>query len=63
MNQNLVYDDDEAGAAEVTNRFSVDSKAGMGDYYIYDLFSPGTGGTSTDQIVIVPNSTLYWHEK
>lgn len=63
MNKNLVYDDDESGNSMVTARFSVDSKLGMGDYYVYDIFSPGEGGSATDRIVIVPNSTLYWHEK
>jgi len=63
MNKNLVYDDDESGQAMTTNRFSVDSKAGMGDYYIYDIFTPGESATSTDLIVVVPSSTLYWHER
>jgi hypothetical protein len=63
MNKNLVYDDDEAGSTENTSYSSVLDKTGMGDYYIYDIFTPGTGGTATDQIAIVPNSSLYWHEK
>jgi len=63
MNKSLVYDDDEQGAGMLTNKFSVDSKPGMGDYYIYDIFLPGAGGTSSDAVTIVPNSTLYWHER
>lgn len=63
MNKNIVYDDDESGAGETTAKFSVDSKAGMGDYYVIDIISPGSGGTPSDQLLIVPNSTLYWHEK
>jgi len=63
MNKNLYYDDDETGNSTVTKNTSVLDKRGMGDYFIYDIFSPGYGGTSTDQIIIVPNSTLYWHEK
>nr|QTE03624.1 MAG: capsid protein [Gemycircularvirus] len=63
MNKNLVYDDDESGANQTTSYTSVQDKRGMGDYYIYDIFSPGTGGTVNDLIAIVPSSSLYWHEK
>lgn len=63
MNHNLVYDDDEQGIAEASSHYSVDSKAGMGDYYILDIVQPGVGATSADTINIVANSTMYWHEK
>ncbi|AGU67670.1 capsid protein [Faecal-associated gemycircularvirus 1b] len=63
MNHNLVYDDDENGATVDTRYLSVNSKAGMGDYYILDFFSPGTGGGTGDLIRIDSNATLYWHEK
>lgn len=63
MSHNIVYDDDENGDIENPSYFSVDSKAGMGDYYIVDLIQPGTGATSTDFLQIGTNSTLYWHEK
>lgn len=63
MNKNLVYDDDEAGSGETTSFYSVTSKAGMGDYYVYDIISPGIGGGAVDQCVINPNSTMYWHER
>lgn len=63
MNHNLVYDDDESGDGEVPAYLSVDSKAGMGDYYVVDIIQPGTGATSSDFLQIGANSTLYWHEK
>ena len=63
MNKNLVYDDDETGVAEYSSHFSVNSKAGMGDYYIMDIFTAGLNATSTDQINVYANSTMYWHEK
>ncbi|UPW41821.1 capsid protein [Peromfec virus RodF5_38] len=63
MNKNLVYDDDEIGESMTTSYYSVDSKQGMGDYYIYDIFQAGLGGSTTDLINISPNSTMYWHEK
>lgn len=63
MNKNLVYDDDESGDQEATSYLSVTSKAGMGDYYVLDLLQAGTGGGTSDQILLQANSTLYWHEK
>uniref|UniRef100_A0A8A4XCU4 Capsid protein n=1 Tax=Aegithalos caudatus Genomoviridae sp. TaxID=2814943 RepID=A0A8A4XCU4_9VIRU len=63
MNKNIVYDDDESGDVEVGSYFSVDSKAGMGDYYVVDVFQPGTGATSSDLLQVSASSTLYWHEK
>ena len=63
MNKNLVYDDDEQGAAEIPAYTSTPSKAGMGDYYIVDYLVPGVGGTSSDVINLNCTATLYWHEK
>lgn len=63
MNKNLVYDDDEVGAKEQASFISVDSKAGMGDYYVVDYFTGGLGAAVTDLIAVQVNSTLYWHEK
>ncbi|AXB22611.1 capsid protein [Lynx canadensis faeces associated genomovirus CL3 128] len=63
MNKNLVFDDDEIGESMNSNYFSVDSKRGMGDFYIYDIVQPGLGGGATDLISLSANSTMYWHEK
>lgn len=63
MNHNLAYDDDESGASEAQSYFSVDSKIGMGDYYVVDYITSGLGGTVNDLLSINANSTLYWHEK
>lgn len=63
MNANLVYDDDEVGGGKSTSVFSVQSKQGMGDYWVVDYFQPGLGGTTSDQLSYAPTSTLYWHEK
>lgn len=63
MNKSLVYDDDESGISETTGFVSTDSKAGMGDYYILDIFDAGAGGTATDLLRVTSNSTLYWHER
>lgn len=63
MNKNLVYDDDENGEVESSSYYSVNSKQGMGDYYILDLFQPGLGAGANDVMNIFSNSTLYWHER
>lgn len=63
MNRNLAYDDDESGEGMITAYYSVDSKVGMGDYYIVDFFQAGQGGGSGDLISINMNSTMHWHEK
>lgn len=63
MNRTLVYDDDEGGAFEAQSNYSVDSKAGMGDYYVIDFVIAGAGGTTSDLMRLDSTSTLYWHEK
>ncbi|UOK20984.1 capsid protein [Chifec genomovirus UA13_100] len=63
MNKNLVFDDDETGESMKSGYFSTDSKAGMGDYYVMDIFQGGMGAASTDLLNVVSNSTLYWHER
>lgn len=63
MNKNLYYDDDESGATEETRTWSVLDKRGMGDYHIFDLFSQGSSGATTDLLKIRFTSTMYWHEK
>lgn len=63
MNKNLQFDDDESGNTFVGGRYSTRNKVGMGDYYVIDMISAGTGGTSTDLMTFDPEATLYWHEK
>lgn len=64
MNSNLVYDDDEnGGSSSYLNGFSTGGKAGMGNYFVMDIFMPGIGATSTDKLSFDPQATLYWHEK
>lgn len=63
MNSNMVYDDDENGAAETTKYTSTQAKPGMGDYYIIDFFVSGGQSTTNDRLNINATSSLYWHEK
>lgn len=63
VNKNVVYDDDEQGVSESSSYYSVTSKAGMGDMYVYDIFLPGLGSTGSDIINVNSSATLYWHER
>lgn len=63
MNKNLMYDDDESGDGMVTRFTSTLGKPGMGDYYVVDFFQCSDGADSTDTMSILPESTLYWHER
>lgn len=63
MNKTLVYDDDEKGDTEDSGYYSVGSKAGMGDYFVVDIFRPRVGSSTSNQLLFSPSTTLYWHEK
>lgn len=63
MGHNLEYDDDESGGGMTSSGYSVDSKRGMGDYWVVDIFRPRVGSTSSNQMLFNAESTLYWHEK
>jgi len=63
MNSTLVYDDDELGGGENMASYSNLGKAGMGDYYVVDMFRARDGSTASDKLYFRPTSTLYWHEK
>ena len=63
MNHNIMYDDEEYGDTGTAKAYSVNGKQGMGDYYIIDIISAGTGATTTDRLSFQPEATLYWHEK
>lgn len=62
MNHNLMYSNDEVGEGTSTDAFSTTGKAGMGDYYIVDLFQ-SIGASVNDNLRFEPQATLYWHEK
>lgn len=62
MNKNLVFSNDEAGETETSDAFSTVGKAGMGDFYIYDIFQ-SIGTDAAQHLAFEPQATLYWHEK
>lgn len=63
MRHTLCYDDDEKGGITEPLGFSVESRRGMGDYWVVDIIKPRTGSVSSNQMLFNCESTLYWHEK
>jgi len=62
----LVYDDDEEGGVVDSggSYVSVKSKAGMGDFYVYDIMYlavPAAAGNAA--VTFNPEGTYYWHER
>jgi len=63
FNKNLVYNEDEDGL-DIQNKFySANTPRSMGDVYVLDFFTCGTGGTDEDELRLLPTATLYWHER
>lgn len=77
MRKNLKYADGEVGGDELVRAppagatdygaessfFSTTGKIGMGDYYVLDIYSPGANAAIGSPINVLPEATLYWHEK
>jgi len=63
MGHNLQYDEDEVGGTVATGMTSVESKIGMGDYWVVDIIKPRMSATSSNQLSFNCESTLYWHER
>lgn len=62
MNKNIYYRDDENGDLMTPNAWSVESKQGMGDYYIVDIVQ-SNGGDSVETLNMDINARYYWHER
>lgn len=68
INKTLVYDDDENGLSMTPSPLSVQTKQGMGNLFVYDMFfcpapiTPGSNAGATS-MTLASSSTLYWHEK
>ncbi|UDN67469.1 capsid protein [robinz virus RP_386] len=63
MNKNIVYNDDENGGTENYNSFSTQGRAGMGDYFIIDIFQSAVSAPPTSRLTFEPQASLYWHER
>lgn len=64
INKTIVYDDEENGTQMSVSPCSVTSKPGLGDIYIFDLFTCRAPlNDPATQIQIKSSMTYYWHEK
>jgi len=63
IKRSVVYDDREEGTNVIPSPFSVDSKLGLGNIYVFDLFHCPAPEDDGVDMAITTNSTYYWHEK
>lgn len=64
INKTIQYDDEENGTSITPSPFSIDSKPGVGNIFVLDLFeAPAPISTTTSTLSISSTQTLYWHEK
>lgn len=63
FNKTLIYNEDESGAVVDDKFFSAITPRSMGDVYVLDFFTCGTGGGHDDELRLLPTATLYWHER
>lgn len=61
FNRMFRYDDKEFGGRDVGGVYAADTRSGMGNIFIMDIFEAIPN--SEDQIALTSESTLYWHEK
>lgn len=63
IRKTVMYDDRENGTNVIPSPFSVDSKIGLGNIFVMDMFhcpAPEDDGVDME---ISSNSTYYWHER
>jgi len=61
FNKTMYYDDDESGNSMVSSNWASNSRKGMGDIYIIDMFR--CTDTGVNNMLFSPTATVYWHEK
>jgi hypothetical protein len=63
MNKNIVYEQEQEGESMTESAVSVKGKAGMGNYYVVDIFVKNGPNDDESTLLVTPESTYYWHEK
>lgn len=63
MRHNVVYEGEQSGESMVDSAVSVSGRAGMGNYYIMDIFRKHGANDDQSTLTFTPESTFYWHEK
>lgn len=63
MRKNLVYEEEQAGEDMIDSSVSVTGKAGMGNYYVVDIFRKHGINDDQSTLSFQPEASFYWHEK
>jgi len=63
MRKNIVYKGEQTGENMTDSAVSVDGKAGMGNYYVVDIFRKHGVNDDVSTLTFTPEATFYWHEK
>lgn len=63
MEKNIVYAGEQEGETMVDESTSVTGKAGMGNYYVVDIFRKHGVNDDQSTLTFTPEATFYWHEK
>ncbi|QCX29498.1 capsid protein [Plant associated genomovirus 18] len=62
VRKNIVYGDEEIGGQVLSSAMSTNSRPGIGDIYIFDIFT-SLSNDASDSMAFVPTATVYWHER
>ncbi|WGD01158.1 MAG: capsid protein [Genomoviridae sp.] len=62
VRKNIVYGDEEIGGQVLSSAMSTNSRPGIGDVYIFDIFT-SLSNDAADSMAFVPTATVYWHER
>lgn len=62
VRKNIVYGDEEIGNQMLSSFFSTNSRPGVGDIYVMDIFT-SLSNAASDQLSFTPTASWYWHEK
>lgn len=61
LNANMYYADDESSDSMISSNWCSNTRKGMGNIFIIDLFRCVSSGNH--QLKWTPGATVYWHEK
>ncbi|AYP28710.1 MAG: capsid protein [Gemykibivirus turti1] len=63
MRKNIVYDGEQDGEKMIDSGVSVTGRAGMGNYYVVDIFRKHGINDDQSTLTFTPEASFYWHEK
>lgn len=63
MEKNIVYEGEQEGETMTDSAVSVTGRAGMGNYYVIDIFRKHGQNDDQSTLTFTPEATFFWHEK